>query len=313
MSRRKGFTLVELLVVIGIIAVLISLLLPSLQGARRQAQRVKCLSSLRQIGLGFHMYGNSYQGTWPIAVHDAVTTGLGLPQMFLPANRSMRWQDRIFPFVAGSQGIGVDGYPELFTKVPNDVLRESSVLWGCPSYRLMDGWNNANLQSDQVRTGYSMNPYPLLPDFIGAGTAASPGNHRAYQANGTYGRYFKETEWKGKHGEANAHGGASRLLIADGIIHFLELSVRTRAAPFDPAAGHLWYPYDNTGLEANWQTAHFKIDGSRHGPSNLTKTQSYNGKYLNALMCDGHAESLSVREAWNAMVVPGEDVAKPWP
>lgn len=66
-SLRRGFTLVELLVVIGIIALLISILLPALSKARVAAQSVACLSNLRQIGVSFVQYANDNNNVWPVA------------------------------------------------------------------------------------------------------------------------------------------------------------------------------------------------------------------------------------------------------
>src|SRR2546421_9977108 len=67
--RRKAFTLVELLVVIGIIPLLSAILLPALSRAREQGQKVACLSNLRQIGNAIIMYTNANKGWFPRAAN----------------------------------------------------------------------------------------------------------------------------------------------------------------------------------------------------------------------------------------------------
>jgi prepilin-type processing-associated H-X9-DG protein/prepilin-type N-terminal cleavage/methylation domain-containing protein len=64
-KNTRGMTLVELLVVIGIIAVLISILIPVLAKARIQANQTRCAANLRQLGVAFFNYGAMHNGTLP--------------------------------------------------------------------------------------------------------------------------------------------------------------------------------------------------------------------------------------------------------
>ena len=86
-QRSAGFTLLELLVSLAIVAVLIGILLPAVQRVRDTAARAKCLNNLKQIGIGLHQY------------HDA---NQALPPGMRSANdpyRFMSWLVRILPYV----------------------------------------------------------------------------------------------------------------------------------------------------------------------------------------------------------------------
>jgi len=70
LGRVRAFTLIEILVVIGIIAILIGLLVPMIEKGREQAVVVKCATNLRQIGQAITLYANDNHGAYPRTIYD---------------------------------------------------------------------------------------------------------------------------------------------------------------------------------------------------------------------------------------------------
>jgi len=268
---RSAFTLVELLVVIGIIALLVSMLLPALQQARRQADTVKCLSALRQIGTGYQLYSNDNNGYWPMARYIYRRTNGAIGEK--------RWHDFISKYVNNGQVINESGDQVTAPQIQT-IKDTNTILWGCPSWNRANYGTTGSLTSVSVGSGlfpgYSMNPYAFAPKPVNAANAVNGYLPWVFRTNNppevpniSGGWFFKQSQWK---------RAAQRCLILDSI-HPTTSVVATFPSPF-PAL-----PNGST----------FTIDFNRHAKYMMGTKETV--KSLNEVFCDGHAETVSAKES----------------
>ena len=282
--RRRvavGFTLVELLVVIGIIALLIGVLLPSLSKAREAANRTKCLSNIRQIGLAMYMYTEDWKGVYPAAARYGTTLSTTLANEEHDSD-FVYWEDTkpywIRPSEAGISFLSATKDRDLAPLVRYMGHHFDASVWTCPDD---DPATHQLLVAPSLRYPYSY----TMNYFFDQGLALVNGGSADYLNNGdrplkiTHVRHTSDCIVLLEEGPSTINDGCT-------VIEFL-------------TAGPAFSPFVGSSLD--WcAIRHGSISGKKiHLPDNVvsaaageTTIPNPSGR-TNVAFADGHAETVT--------------------
>lgn len=190
-TAAAGFTLVELLVVVGIIAILIGILLPVLGRAREQANRIACMSDLRQVANAFFMYTQENGGWFP---SPAVWGG--------PSPTALGYGNLSTPAPPGYPADWI-GWPEDWivwrNKTPNDKLQGAIVkyLANPTNGKIMMCPSDEALYRKVPNPDGSLYPYSyVMNSYLSFGTNSNPHVPQTVTAPKNNLRYPADAAWK---------------------------------------------------------------------------------------------------------------------
>ena len=318
-SRRlHAFTLVELLVVIGIIALLISILLPALNKARRSAQTTTCMSNLRQIGIAYRFYADNNRGYMPYIINHTWESHI----LDSDGNkRPIYWYMALGPYIS-------KGYDPMQPVQTRDLPK---IFKSCPTW---ENWVDPNAVGAQWVVGYGQNLYMFSGAYEKNGRA--PGGRRVptgfdggVSSNPNYG-IDGSTEANAKNTSVERYSvgqvmltrlpkPATRIIAGDATQYWMGLGKEVPPAA-TPDASIRWDfnranqpgPSESATISAdspiaktNWRGGHPNRHGGEFLDCKIAGTGPTVSKPVaNYLYADGHVQTLSYIEARRTMQSP---------